>query len=436
MSVVHLGLGAFQRAHQALVFDDLLASGDLRWGVLGVATRSQQLADTLARQDGLYTVQLAGAAGSRWRVAGAVVKTCAAVREPERVHAAIASPAARWITVTVTEKGYDAQLAELIVEGLRQRRAASGGGLTIASCDNLGRNGDKLKALCIAQAADPALARWIASACRFPNSMVDRIVPASTAACVARAEAALGVTDHAALLSEPFWEWVIEDDFVDPTDAAQLAAFSVRVVADVQPYEEAKLRMLNGSHSAIACIGAAVGLPTVFDCMAHAPLREFVSRFMTREVMPGLTRPDAGAYRDALLKRFDNPAIRHNVHQIATDSSKKIGLRWVPSALSQLQRGAGIEHHAFAAAAWMRYFRGHDDKGVPFTVNDPQAALLARIGRGEARDAARMAAEFLQVESIWGGELAQAPTWNEAVVRWLREMQAQGTARALELLLA
>jgi fructuronate reductase len=276
--VLHLGLGAFHRAHQAVVFDALLQAGDPRWGVLGVAMRSTGLADALARQDGLYTLQVASAEGRRWQLVGSVLDTCVAAREPERVTAAIAAPATRWVTLTVTEKAYGPGLAAQLVAGLAARHAAGLGGLTIASCDNLSGNGGKLRQLCLdaAAAQDTVLAQWIETTCAFPNSMVDRIVPAATAQHRADAARMTGLDDACALGTEAFWEWVIERHFVDPADGAALAAMGVQVVEDVKPFEEAKLRMLNGSHTAIALMGAVMGLPTVADCVANADIRWFV----------------------------------------------------------------------------------------------------------------------------------------------------------------
>ena len=432
--VVHLGLGAFNRAHQGLVFDALLSGGDPRWGVLGVATRSWTLADTLAQQDGLYAVKLANAAGSSWRVAGSLLQTCAATREPERVHAAIASPATRWVTLTVTEKGYDASLASLLVGGLRQRAAAGHSGVTIASCDNLSHNGDKLKALCVKHCADASLSAWVMRECRFPNSMVDRIVPAATAACAHEAAAALGLQDDAALSTETFWQWVIENNFVEADDARVLSAASVTVVADVSPYEDAKLRMLNGSHSALACLGALMALPTVFDGVSQPAVRRFLFQLMSTEVMPHLGRPDLPAYRDALLQRFANPEIRHGVHQIASDSSKKIGLRWVPSILAQLQAGGPVNHHAFAAAAWMRYYLGRDDQDQTYTINDPQATMLTELAQANQADVVATVTAFMQVESIWSSGLQSNAIWKNAVARWLHAINSASTRRALQTL--
>ncbi len=360
--VVHLGLGAFHRAHQALVFDALLQRGDRRWGVFGVAMRSTQLADALSAQDGLYAVQVASSAGSHWQIGGAVWQTAVAAHEPARVVQAIAAPSTRWVTLTVTEKGYGPALAELLLQGLAARHATGLPGLTIASCDNLVGNGRQLQALCVdaARQLSPALTDWVERACAFPNSMVDRIVPAATPQRLAAARDALGVADEAALGTEAFWEWVIERRFADPGDAAVLAAAGVTVVDDVAPFEDAKLRLLNGSHTAMACLGAVAGWPVIGECITQPAVRRFIHGLMTQEVGPQLARPDWPAYRDALLARFANPALQHSVHQIATDSSQKIPQRWPPSVLGALRAGLPVDRLAFAAAAWMRYVRGSE----------------------------------------------------------------------------
>jgi len=435
-SVVHLGLGAFQRAHQAMVFDQLLRAGDGRWAVCAVATRSVQLADTLAAQDGLYAVKLASSQGESWHIVGAVVQTCSAKREPRLVHAAIANPSTRWLTLTVTEKGYDVDLATLLLDGLRQRHAAGLGGLTIASCDNLSHNGDKLKELLVDACNDDALLQWLQAQCRFPNSMVDRIVPAATSQCVEEAAIALGVDDKGALFTEQFTEWVIEENFVDPSDALPLAQAGVTVVPNVGPYESAKLRMLNGSHSALACIGAVMGLPTVYAAVMHPQIRQFIHQLMTQEVMPNLERPGLADYRDALLERFSNPAIKHSLHQIVTDSSKKITLRWVPSVVDQLKNGGRIDHLAFASAAWMRYCLGQDDAGNRYAVNDPQAELLGSLAKELAGGTDGAVAKFLALPGVWGPALPTTPAWRKAVAEATREILQHGIEGALGRLLA
>lgn len=431
--VVHLGLGAFHRAHQALVFNTLLQRGDARWGVLGVAMRSTQLADALSAQGGLYAVQVASRGGTQWHIGGAIWQTCVAAREPARVVQALAAPSTRWVTLTVTEKGYGPALAELLVQGLAARHAAGLPGLTLASCDNLAHNGRKLQALCVgqAQADNPALAQWIGAHCAFPNSMVDRIVPAATPERLAAAAQALGVADQAALGTEAFWEWVIERRFADPGDADVLAAAGVTVVDDVAPFEDAKLRLLNGSHTAMACMGAVAGWPVIGDCIGQPAVRSFITGLMTHEVGPQLSRPDWTGYRDALLARFANPALQHSVHQIATDSSQKIPQRWPPSVLGALRAGLPVDHLAFAAAAWMRYVRGSDEQGASYAMNDPMAGELQALARAHAGDAAATVQALGTLRVIWGEVLPQDARWLERVTRSLDDIERLGVLSAL-----
>lgn len=435
VGVVHLGLGAFHRAHQAMVFDALLAAGDPRWGICGVAMHSTELATALAAQDGLYSVQVASHAGRHWQVVGAMLQSCVAAREPSRVRDAMAAPATRWITLTVTEKGYGPALGDLLAHGLAARHQAGEDGLTIASCDNLVGNGRQLLTLCLEAAtrldASGALAAWISRHCTFPSSMVDRIVPAATPERRAQALSALGLDDTCALGTEGFWEWVIERRFADPSDAALLEGAGVRVVDDVAPFELAKLRMLNGSHTAIACMGAVAGLPTVADTVGRPEVARFVRGLMTVEVMPHVTRPGSADYRDALLARFVNPDLRHSVHQIATDSSQKIPQRWVPSALAQLEQGGAIEHLAFAAAAWMRYQTGVSDDGQAYRLADPLADVTQALALQHHGDAAATVDALLGVAAIWGGALPAHAQWRSRVMHWLARIQAQGMLPAV-----
>lgn len=432
--VVHLGLGAFHRAHLALVFDALLQAGDGHWGICGVGMQSTQLADALAAQDGLYAVQIADHQGTRWHVCGAVVSTCVAGRERERVVQAIAATTTRWVTLTVTEKGYTPALADLLLDGLALRKAAGLPGLTIASCDNLLNNGRRLQALCSEAAAlreDRALASWVSAHCAFPNSMVDRIVPAATPAQLQAANAALGMQDAAALGTEAFWEWVIERRFVDPADADALAGVGVTVVEDVHSFEEAKLGMLNGSHSAIAYCGAVAGLRVVAECIRERVMYDFVHALMTDEIAPHLSRPDWARYRDALLERFANPQLHHKVHQIANDGSQKIPQRWVPSILAQRRANTSVEHLAFGAAAWLRYLSGVDERGAAYTVHDPMAATLQALVRQHAGNTLATVQALLTITGIWGEVLAVDALWQGRVAYWLEQIQQHGVLPAM-----
>ena len=426
--VVHLGLGAFHRAHQAMVFDQLLREGDMRWGIHGVGMTQPGLVNKLRAQDGLYAVRVAGANGIEWHVPGALWQTSVATTERQHVLNAIAAPSTRWITLTVTEKGYTTALAQLLIDGLRLRHAAGQAGLTIASCDNLQGNGHKLKAILHATASsqDAELMTWTGARCAFPCSMVDRIVPAATDEVVAAAKEALGMQDECALSTETFWEWVIEDNFVDPSDAALLSRCGVRVTSQVHSYEEAKLRMLNGSHSAMALMGAITGRAHIADCIGSGHIKEFVHRLMTQEVAPHLSRADWADYRDALIQRFGNPYLKHSVHQIATDSSQKIPQRWPPSVLGQMAAHASFEHHALAAAIFLRYTLAKDEQGKAYGLNDPQAESLMAIGANQATEPHACVRALLAREDLWGKELVASEAWLDRVSYWHDQVLHQG----------
>ena len=426
--VVHLGLGAFHRAHQAMVFDQLLREGDMRWGIHGVGMTQPGLVNKLRAQDGLYAVRVAGANGIEWHVPGALWQTSVATTERQNVLNVIAAPSTRWITLTVTEKGYTPALAQLLIDGLRLRQAAGQAGLTIASCDNLQGNGHKLKAILRATASsqDAELMTWMDTHCAFPCSMVDRIVPAATDEVAAAAKEALGMQDECALSTETFWEWVIEDNFVDPSDAALLSRCGVRVTSQVHSYEEAKLRMLNGSHSAMALMGAITGRAHIADCIGSDHIQEFVHRLMTQEVAPHLSRSDWADYRDALIQRFGNPYLKHSVHQIATDSSQKIPQRWPPSVLGQMAKGQSFEHHALAAAIFLRYTLAKDEQGKAYVLNDPQAESLMAIGANQATEPHACVCALLAREDLWGKELAASEAWLERVSYWHDQVLHQG----------
>ena len=435
--VVHLGLGAFHRAHQAMVFDQLLREGDMRWGIHGVGMTQPGLVNKLRAQDGLYAVRVAGANGTEWRVPGALWQTSVATTERQNVLNAIAASRTRWITLTVTEKGYTPALAQLLIDGLRLRHAAGQAGLTIASCDNLQGNGHKLKAIVLASATtqDTELMKWIDTHCAFPCSMVDRIVPAATDEVAAAAKDALGVADDCALSTETFWEWVIEDNFANPNDAALLSKCGVRVTSQVHSYEEAKLRMLNGSHSAMALMGAVSGRAYIADCIGSPHIREFVERLMTREVAPHLSRTDWAEYRDALIQRFGNPFLKHSVHQIATDSSQKIPQRWPPSVLAQIAKGKSFEHHALAAAVFLRYTLAVNEKGQTYALNDPQAESLMAIGAAQVATPEACVRALLSRQDLWGTALPQSNEWLERVTHWHHQVLYMGVDGALQFFL-
>lgn len=435
--VVHLGLGAFHRAHQAMVFDKLLAGGDTRWGIHGVGMTRPDLVNQLNAQDGLYAVRVADGQGVRWQVPGALWRTNVAATERDAVVQAIAAPSTRWVTLTVTEKGYTPALGQLLLDGLRLRQQAGLPGITIASCDNLQGNGHKLQALVKAAASeqDTHVLRWLDAHCAFPCSMVDRIVPAATPEVMTAAQEALGVQDQCALSTEGFWEWVIEDRFADPADADLLQSAGVRVTSDVHSYEEAKLRMLNGSHTAMALMGAITGRPYIASCIGESHIRSFVYQLMGREVAPHLSRSDWTDYSDALIARFGNPYLKHSVHQIATDSSQKIPQRWPPSVLGQIAQGASFEHHALAAAVFVRYTLAVDENGQAYTLNDPQAGSLMALGAAQRTEPEACVRALLTREDLWGSALPQHAGWIARATHWHQHLLQHGVDATVQAFL-
>jgi fructuronate reductase len=449
--IVHLGLGAFARAHLAAVNDDALDAGAAaEWGIHGVSLRHADVRDALLPQQGLYSLGLRDAAGTQTRIVGSVVSCAVAPEDPQAVVSAIAHADTRIVSLTVTEKGYchdpatralnfahpdiahdlaDALAPRsaigLLVRGLQARRHP----LTLLSLDNLPANGDTLRGLVLAFAerVDAGLARWIERESTFPNSMVDRIVPRATAADLADAAEALGVEDRAAVVAEPFLAWAVEDRF-----AAGRPDWSVggaRFVDHAEPFEKLKLRMLNGAHSAIAYLGMLAGWATVDAAMAQPALVRFVDALL-RAALAGF---DLEAYRAQLLRRFANPALAHRTLQIAMDGSQKVPQRWLGTVRERLTAGAPIEHLALALAAWVMYLRGHDEAGRALPLDDPRCetlqalharAMLTPTLRERAAEVTRFAPVF--------GDLADEPRLVEALARALESLHGAGVRATLE----
>jgi fructuronate reductase len=388
--IVHFGLGAFTRAHQAWYTDRAMAAAGGDWQILGVSLRSADVAAQLNPQGGLYTLAERSAAGTLLQVIGSVAEVVVAPDAPERIVAALAAPATHVVTFTVTEKGYcrraegglDHDLAArgfypLLAEGLSRRRAAGLAGLTLLSCDNLADNGHQLARLLgeWLDAADPALAAWTRECCTFPCSMVDRIVPATTPADRDRIEAELGLRDEGVVLTEPFSQWVIEDAFAGPRPAWDRVG--AEIVTDVAPYETAKLRMLNGAHSLLAYCGLAAGHTFVHEAVADPALRALALRLMREEAIPTIAAApgqDLAAYADALVERFANPALNHRLIQIAMDGSQKLPQRWMATFAANAAMGRDCPAIRAGLAAWFRHLRGANGP-----VDDPMADRLGAL---------------------------------------------------------
>jgi fructuronate reductase len=408
VGIVHLGLGAFHRAHQAVYTDDALCAGDRDWAIAGISLRGTTVRDQLIPQDCLYTVNERDDDGDTTRLIGAIQNIVAATEQPAQAIALLASADTRIVSLTITEKGYLRRLDQsldvnapqvaadltgsttpqsiygFLAVALGLRRDAGLPGLTLLSCDNLAANGAQLARLLdsFLERRDATLARWFRSECTCPSTMVDRIVPATTPADLEVLGARLGQSDAGAVFTEPFRQWVIEDRFAGPHPRWDLGG--VQFVSAVGPYELGKLRMLNAAHSALAYLGLFRGHQFVHEAVADGSVREVIERLMRVEAAASLpTAPglDPGAYADRLLERFGNRALPHRLAQIAIDGSHKIPQRWLSTLRYHQQHGHLCPALLKSLAAWIAYVRG--DR---FTVIDPQAPQLARLWQTAGRE--------------------------------------------------
>ena len=398
---MHFGLGAFARAHLADYTDKATAAGECGWMIDGVSLRNGRVAEQLNPQSGLYTVTERGAERSKTRVIGAVRGVMVAGRDDGRIIDAIAAPSCKIASFTVTEKGYcrgadgslDCDLASegfypLVADGLARRKTAGLPGLTLLSCDNLPHNGRILGQL-VAQWLDhekPELASWFTETCRTPATMVDRIVPATTADDLTELTASIGVRDEGAVFAEPFSQWVIEDDFAGMRPRWE--NYGAQIVRDVGPFETAKLRMLNGAHSLLAYAGLARGHAFVHEAVADPWIASLVERLMREEAAPTIVTAegqDLDAYANDLLARFANPSLVHRLTQIAMDGSQKIPQRWLGTLADADERCSAI---LTGIAAWLVHIeRGND-------LDDPWADKLRVAACAREGVAARMEAVF------------------------------------------
>ncbi|MDT4980221.1 MAG: fructuronate reductase [Pseudonocardiales bacterium] len=465
LGIVHLGIGAFHRAHQAVFTEAAMAAtGDLGWGVCGVSQRSRTVVDQLAPQDGLYTVLERSAAGAGAQVVGTVREVVGGADDVATVLARIAAPSTRIITLTVTEKGYRLRpanghldlsdtevVADLVgrpprtvagqlVRGLERRRRADAGPITVVCCDNLPANGAMVRRLvgdfCDRLPDSPGLADWIAQSVRFPGSMVDRIVPAAVAADRAEVTHLLGLRDEGTVVAEPFRQWVIEDDFAGDRPAWERAGATL--TDDVAPYETMKLRLLNGSHSTLAYLGALAGCEFIADAVRTAGLGELVDRLMADEVRPTLAVPpgfDIDEYCAILLERFANPALRHRTVQIAMDGSQKLPQRLLGTARDLLADGRSPRLTAFSVAGWMRYVTAEvSETRTPLPVDDPLAGRIAAV-TARAGTPAAVCDALLGLTEIFGEDLAADPVFRDLVLDGLERLTGGGVAPSIRAVL-
>jgi fructuronate reductase len=452
--IVHLGLGAFFRAFGCVYVADAMqvAGGD--WGIVGVSLRSPDTRDALKPQDWAYTSVTLTPDGPQTRVIDVLNDVLVAPEDPQAVLDAMFDPAVRIVSLTVTEKGYCHNPATgalnmghpdilydlthnlprsapgYLVRALQQRHAAGIAPFTVLTCDNLPHNGALVRGVVLdmARRIDPALADWIAENGRFPATMVDRITPATTDEDIKTVETLTGLHDAAPVMHEPFRQWAVQDDFVNG-DRPDLAAAGAQLVDDVAAFEDMKLRMLNGTHSALAYLGYLAGHETISDTVADPAFAAYV-RHCWEEIMPAVAAPpgvDLTDYADALFDRYANPAIRHRTWQIAMDGSQKLPQRLLGTLRANLDAGRDSPALCLAVAGWMRYVAGKDEAGQPIDVRDPLADLL----RDTATDSATgTVAALLSLDQIFPADLAAqlaAPVSLAAATLW-----AKGASSAVQ----
>jgi len=438
--IVHLGIGAFHRAHMAVYVDDLLRDHP-DWGIVGASLRRPDTKEALEPQDGLFTVAVRDASGTHPRVIGSILRVLDANTQREELLALMASPQILIVSLTVTEKGYchDPATGELdqrhpdivhdlanpdvprsapglLVEALVRRNAAGVAPFAVMSCDNLPSNGATVKRI-VTKFAE--LRGVNLGEVAFPGTMVDRIVPSTTDADRAMVAELTGVEDAWPIMTEPFTQWVIEDDF--PQGRPPFETVGAQLVDDVEPFERMKLRMLNGSHSTMAYLGYLAGYEYISDVMSDDSFVALIHGLMTDEAMPTLDMPgvDLGAYRDQLLERFRNPALKHRTWQIAMDGSQKLPQRLLGTIRDRLDAGLPFERLGLGVAAWMRYVVGIDENGDTIDVRDPLAMRMMAIAADAIDDAEELYIGLAALTEVFGTDLAENQTFGETVATHL-----------------
>jgi len=461
--IVHVGVGGFHRAHQAVYLDELMNRGLAHdWAICGVGVlpHDRGMAEALRAQDNLYTVMVKHADGSREaRVVGSIVDYLFAPDDPEAVVARMADPSTRIVSLTITEGGYsiDPSTGEfdpsspdiaadlhgdaaprsafgLIVAALRRRRDAGTAPFTVQSCDNIQSNGDVARRAIAgyARLADPELGDWILENVSFPNAMVDRITPVTTDADRAELRERFGVADRWPVVCEPFTQWVVEDRF--PLGRPAWEEVGAQLVEEVLPYELAKLRLLNASHQGLCYFGYLAGYRYAHEAVADERIAELLRRYMDREATPTLAPVpglDLVAYKAQLIERFANPEIRDSLARLCAESSDRIPKWLLPVVREDLAAGRPVPYAAAIVASWARYAEGVDEAGEPIVVVDRLRDVLQPLARAQ-RD---RPTAFLENRAVFG-DLVDDPRFVAPYLEALASLQGPGSSSTLDLILA
>jgi len=459
--IVHFGVGAFHRAHQAMYLDRLMDEGKaLDWGICGVGVLpgDRRMKEALEAQNCLYTLVLKHPDGTfEPRVIGSIVEYLFAPDDPDAVIEKMAGEQTRIVSLTVTEGGYNFNAVTgefdatnpdvahdlepgatprttfgLITEALARRRERGLAPFTVLSCDNIQGNGDAARRSFVAFATlrDPELGKWVDENVAFPNCMVDRITPVTTDEDRAEIARRFGVEDRWPVVCEPFTQWVLEDRF--PLGRPPFEDVGVQIVEDVEPYELMKLRLLNASHQGLCYFGYLAGYRLVHDVCQDPLFANFLLAYMDREATPTLEPVpgiDLEEYKPNLIARFSNPHVRDTVARLCAESSDRIPKWLLPVIRHNLAHGGEITRSAAVVASWARYAEGVDEQGEPIQVVDRLADRLTATARGQRED--RLA--FLRDREVFG-DLVDDERFTSVYRQHLDSLYEHGARATLEKL--
>ncbi|MGD8175765.1 mannitol dehydrogenase family protein [Marinimicrobium sp. ARAG 43.8] len=458
--IVHLGIGAFHRAHQAFYTEAVLNRFGGDWGIIGCSLRSASVREQLAPQDGLYTLVERSSDEEKLQIIGAVTSVMVGPEDPAALVQVMADPAIKIVSLTVTEKGYchDPATGDLnlenpdiqhdlrhlsnpktaigyLVASLKARMETGVSSFTAMSCDNLPNNGEVLEKAVhqFAGQVSPELAQWIRANTTFPCTMIDRIVPATTDADREHVESVLGLRDEGTVFTEPFTQWVIEDNFAN--GRPQWEEVGAQLVDDVEIFEKIKLRLLNGAHSTLAYSGYLAGFEYVSEVMSEPAFVRMIETYHAREAGETVTAPegfDIESYKAQLRDRFRNTSLKHRTWQIAMDGSQKLPQRLLHTVREQLSGKGHIDIIALGVAAWIRYVTGVDENGDPIEVSDPMAQKLREICDRTQGNPEAMARGVIALREVFGTDLIDHPVFVEAVVYWLTEFYRKGVKATVQ----
>lgn len=455
--IMHMSIGGFHRSHQAVYVDNLLAKGHKNWGIcaVGLMPQDKENIEKLQQQDNLYTVLERSAEADSARVVGSIIETMHAPSSPQAVLDRLNDEDIKVLSLTVTEKGYcfdsnqnldennpliQEDLRNLaapktalgyIVSALKNRKDQSKEPFTVMSCDNLPGNGHLTQKLVLQFAAlvDAALAAWIKEKISFPNSMVDRITPVTTDEIVQILQTKFQIEDAWPVICEDYIQWILEDNFCNDKPAFEDSG--VQVVSDVDPYEKMKVRLLNGSHSALAYLSYLKGHRNVDKAMADPLIKNFVRSYMDQDItptIPNVPGVNLDEYKDKLIERFSNPAISDQVQRLAEDGSQKIPLSILPCIKSQLENGGSTKFATLALAGWFRYLTAVDEKLQPIEIKDPLSNKLISSAKLDSKTPTHL----LGIEEIFGTHLPLNDNFVRDITDSMNKIKNDGVEKSLQ----